>query len=57
MSSSTEMNAVFPSFEICAPPAWSNGLTALLTNGIFLIALYESVIAVLLAASVTLPLA
>jgi hypothetical protein len=56
MSSSTEMNAVFPSLESCALPPWSNGLSALSTNGIFLIAAYESVIAVLLAASVTLPL-
>ena len=37
-------------------PSWLNGLVALWTKAIFLIALYESVIACLLAESVTLPL-
>ena len=36
--SSTEMKAVFLSFEIWPAPSWLNGLTALWTNGIFLIA-------------------
>ena len=53
--SSAEMNAVFLSFEIWAPAPCANGLVALCTYLIFLIALYESVIACLLSLSVTLP--
>ena len=42
--------------DLAACPSWLNGLVALWTKPIFLIALYESVIACLLAESVTLPL-